>query len=134
MLNSLVTILIFMATHVHAQSVEVNSKVFIVEIADTEEERRKGLMFREALCEECGMLFVFDQPQKYGFWMKNVKIPLDIVYIDKECTIVDLISAEPCESDDCDIYYPVKKALFVLEVNHGSFSEMDMGVKVRIRY
>ena len=85
-LNSLVTILILMATHVHAQSVEVNSKVFIVEIADTEEERRKGLMFREALCEECGMLFVFDHPQKYGFWMKNVKIPLDIVYIDKECT------------------------------------------------
>ena len=91
-------------------------------------------MYREALCEKCGMLFIFDDPQKYGFWMKNVKIPLDIVYIDKEGIIVDLIAAEPCKSKDCDIYYPVKKALFVLEVNQGNFSEIDMGKKVKIKY
>jgi uncharacterized membrane protein (UPF0127 family) len=101
--NMMVVIILLVAGHVHAQSAEVKDTVFIVEIADTQEKRRKGLMFRENLCEKCGMLFLFEHPEKYAFWMKNVKIPLDIIYIDKEGTIVDLINAEPCETKDCDV-------------------------------
>ena len=97
------------------------------EIAKSLSAKMKGLMHRESLPNDEGMLFLFMFSGHRFFWMKNVKIPLDIVYIDKEGTIVDLITAEPCESKDCDIYYPIKKALFVLEVNHGYFSEMDMG-------
>jgi uncharacterized membrane protein (UPF0127 family) len=117
---------------VYPQSVEVKDRVFAVEVADTQEKRRKGLMFRETLCDKCGMLFIFEQPQKYGFWMKNVKIPLDIVFIDNTGTLVDLVHAQPCQLEDCDIYYPVKKVLYVLEVNRGNFSEMDIGTKVKI--
>ena len=126
-------IFLFVAPHVQAQSVVVNGKEFFIEIADTQEKRTKGLMFRQTLCDECGMLFIFDHPQKYGFWMKNVKIPLDILYIDKNGYIVDLVNAQPCEKPDCDVYYPAEKALYVLEVNHGNFTDRDIGVKVKIR-
>lgn len=130
----LAALFLITASPVAAQSVEVRDKVFFVEIADTPEKRKKGLMFRKTLCEECGMLFIFEYAQKYGFWMKNVWIPLDIIFIDKKGIIVDLINAEPCKSKDCDIYYPVKKALYVLEVNYGNFSEKDIGAKVHIRF
>ena len=135
MFNILVTILILMATHVHAQSVEVNSKVFIVEIADTEEERRKGLMFREALCEECGMLFVFDHPQKYGFWMKNVKIPLDIIFINRKFEIITIYEA-PIESGFFYKQYWSKGfCKYVIECNIGfcKKNKITNGTKIKIK-
>src|SRR3989344_3005166 len=61
-----------------------NGKCISIEYAITPEERAGGLMYREVLPENAGMLFVFPEETKQGFWMKNVKFPLDFVWIDKE--------------------------------------------------
>ena len=55
---------------------------FIIEIADTREERAQGLMFRESMPRGAGMLFVYEHPQPASFWMKNTLIPLDIIFTD----------------------------------------------------
>ena len=86
-------ILVLMATPVLAQQVCDESRlnirgdwgqaVFTVEIADTPQERARGLMFRESMPRGAGMLFVFDKPQSVSFWMKNTLISLDMLFIDR---------------------------------------------------
>lgn len=61
--------------------VEINNQKFSVEIADTPEKRSKGLGERKNLCPDCGMLFKFPEPGNYSFWMKGMKFPLDIIWI-----------------------------------------------------
>lgn len=60
---------------------EINNHKIVVEIADTEEKRAKGLSGRENLCDNCGMLFIFDKAGKYNFWMKDMQFPLDFIFI-----------------------------------------------------
>jgi uncharacterized membrane protein (UPF0127 family) len=59
---------------------------------------------------------------------------MDSLYFDKDGIIVDFVNAQPCETEDCDIYYPAKKALYALEVNHGYFTQNVIGVKAKITY
>jgi len=98
------------------------------EIADSQEERQLGLMNRESLGENNGMLFIFETEQALSFWMKNTLIPLDIIFINEEKEIVDIQTMIPCESDTCPLYNSKEPALYALEVNSG-FSE-SRGVKV----
>jgi len=87
------------------------------EIADTESKRRLGLMFREGLPENQGMLFVFEEEERQSFWMKNMKFPLDIIWISKDKLIVEIKSnVLPCR-DSCESIVPQTKAKYVLEVN-----------------
>mgnify|MGYP001569390567 FL=1 len=105
-----------------------------VEVADNDEERMQGLMFRESLGENSGMLFVFDNKAKYAFWMKNTLIPLDVIFIDENFNIVDIIYAVPCKEDPCERYIPKKESLYVLEVN-GNFTiknGISIGNKIRL--
>ena len=93
---------------------------FSVEIADTHEERSRGLMFREELCSDCGMLFVYEQEGIYKFWMKNTLIPLDIIWLDSQFKVVHIANAVPCVVEDCRLYgSDSEKAQYVLEVNSG---------------
>ena len=92
-----------------------------VEIADDNEERMNGLMFRKNLDENSGMFFVFENEKLQTFWMKNTLIPLDIIFIDKDLKIVDIKHAVPCEKDPCVLYKSSEKSRFVLEVN-GNFT------------
>jgi len=106
-----------------------------VEVADNEAERMQGLMFRESLEENSGMLFVFENKAKYAFWMKNTLIPLDVIFIDENFNIVDIIYAEPCKEDPCERHIPKKESLYVLEVN-GNFAErngISIGNKIKFR-
>ena len=90
---------------------------FTVEIADTPEERTKGLMFRELLEQDQGMLFVFDRPWTFKFWMKNTLIPLDMIRLDKSWRVVEIASADPCISEPCPRYGGTQQASYVLEIN-----------------
>ena len=90
-----------------------------VEMADTYAKKARGLMFRKSLGEDEGMLFVFDKPGKYGFWMVNTSIPLDLIFIDENKTVVDIAQMEPCGIRNCPVYIPLAEALYVLEVNQG---------------
>lgn len=92
----------------------------LAERALTPEQREKGLMFRESLAKNAGMLFVFEEPIKPSFWMKNILIPLDILFIDENFIIVDFIeSMQPCRQEPCGIYSSDKYAKYALEVNAG---------------
>lgn len=93
-----------------------------VEIADDWNEMERGLMYRESLPEDEGMLFIFPSSGNYPFWMKNTLIPLNAIYMDENGTIVDILQMEPCIADPCPSYPPDADALYVLEVNKG-FSE-----------
>lgn len=93
---------------------------FNVEIADTAEERARGLMFRNNLGEDRGMLFIFESEGVYPFWMKNTLIPLDIIWMDSEKKIVYISrNTTPCETEVCPSYNPNKKSKYVLEINGG---------------
>jgi len=90
------------------------------EIAETPDEREKGLMFRKSLNEMEGMLFVFNKEKRLNFWMKNTFIPLDIAYIDKNGIINEIYHMKPL--DVSLTYNSIKPAMFALEVNLDWFS------------
>ena len=84
-----------------------NGTKFLVEVADTDHLREQGLMNRDHLADDRGMLFVFDREQIWAFWMKNTLIPLDVVWLDAEGYIVDVAEGmQPCEATPCPLYHP----------------------------
>ena len=98
--------------------VSLGSNVTVTaEIADDIAIRSVGLMNRSQLDESSGMLFIFQNNDYHAFWMKNTPIPLDIIFIDENFTVVDVLPADPCKSDPCKLYVPKEKARYVLEVN-----------------
>ena len=112
--------------------VELGNEKISVEVADTVVAMSRGLMYREELCENCGMLFVFNEEREHSFWMKNTLIPLDIIFINASGYIVDVLSADPCDVDPCPHYVPSAKAKYVLEVNQNRFEDI-IGEKVKIK-
>lgn len=94
-----------------------------VEIADTADERQVGLMNRESLPDDAGMLFLFQEDMTSGFWMKNTLIPLSIAFADADGEIVRILDMDPCEADPCPIYEPEATYRMALEVNQGAFAE-----------
>jgi uncharacterized membrane protein (UPF0127 family) len=94
-----------------------------LEIADTDEERRRGLMFRESLPENRGMAFVFFEEHGGFFWMKNTLIPLSIAFFDRDGEIRRILDMEPCEEEPCQMYDPGVPYVGALEVNQGMFDE-----------
>lgn len=96
-----------------------------VETADDDAERAQGLMFRESLGEDCGMIFVFDEEEPLSFWMRNTLVPLSIAYIDAEGSIVSLHDMEPLDETSVPSEGPAR---YALEVNQGFFEERGVEV------
>lgn len=106
-----------------ALPVKINNNDFRVEIADSSDERSKGLSKRDSIAPNSGMLFVFDKEEAHGFWMKDTNFPLDIIWISKDKKIVDIAYAvvEPGVKDsDLTVYKPSSNAQFVLELAGGT--------------
>ncbi len=107
--------------------------VVTAELADTEAVRERGLMFRTDLPRDTGMLFVFDQPGQYPFWMKNCLIPIDIIWLDVQGTVLSVAASvppcrlpacnPPCASDACPTYSHEGLAKYVVEVPSGFAKE-----------
>lgn len=89
-----------------------------VEVADTEEARQRGLMNRESLPEDRGMLFVYPEERRLSFWMRNTAIALDIAFIDRSGRIVDIQEMEPYDEETIASREP---AMYALEMNRGWF-------------
>ena len=102
--------------------VEIRGQRFTVEVADSNEERSRGLMFRDSLEKDTGMLFVHDNEEPQAYWMKNTHIPLDILYFSKDRKLVSAQErVPPCSAGDrCPPYASDGAALYVLELNAGS--------------
>ncbi len=97
---------------------------FRVELAVTQPERSQGLMHRESLPADAGMLFIFGAERPYSFWMKNTLIPLDIIWLDYSRRVIHIEpDVPPCKADPCPSYGPEANALYVLELNAGKARE-----------
>ena len=93
-----------------------------VDVAVTDQEKAQGLMFRESMPKNAGMVFLFEGLEIRPFWMKNCHFPLDMIYTTKDGTVVDVLrSVPPCAPDPapCESVVPKAKADTVLEVNAG---------------
>src|SRR3989344_4796204 len=106
-----------------------NSKCIELEVMRTLEEKQNGLMFRESLDYNKGLLFLYEEEGERNFWMKNVKFPIDIIFLDKDDKIIHIETNVPsCLEDPCPIYSPNRKALNVIEVNSGFTIENNINV------
>ncbi len=95
-----------------------------IEIADNEQEKMQGLMYRKYMPDTCGMLFIFDKEEPQSFWMKNTIIPLDIIFVDKNGKIVSIQkNTTPYSEKSIPSYKP---AMFVVEVNAGFCDRYDI--------
>lgn len=107
----------------------------IAELAVTPWERQQGLMFREELTAEQGMLFVFEEDGLYSFWMKNMKFPLDILWLDKNKRIVHIEeNVPPCTTEPCPSYTPSLPARYVLELKAGSVQSHSLKLFQKIEF
>jgi uncharacterized membrane protein (UPF0127 family) len=101
-----------------------------VEIASTPEERVRGLMFREELPEDQGMLFVFQGASNSGFWMKGTYVPLSVAFIDAAGTIIDIQDMQPLSTE---IHHAPSPYSFAVEANRGWFGRNHIGAGNRAR-
>jgi len=115
--------------------VEIGGKTITAEIAKTDTQRVKGLSGRDHLDNDKGMLFVFPQNGLYSFWMKNTKIPLDIIWINNN-KIADQTTLDPQIDDQIPQYTPKNPANYVLEVNAGFLEEnqIKIGDEVKLNF
>lgn len=109
-------------------NVEINGQRIQVELALTPKTQAYGLMNRFILPENQGMLFVFGKVQPLSFWMKNTKIPLDILYFDENGVLVDFVEAEPCTVDPCKSYPSKFPGQYVLEIGKGERKRLGIEV------
>jgi uncharacterized protein len=96
------------------------------EVADSDYSRQRGLMYRESLAKDEGMLFSYGKDGVYAFWMMNTFIPLDMLWISAEKKIVHIAeNVQPC-AETCESIVPPVQARYVLEVNAGFTSNNNI--------
>ncbi len=112
--------------------IKVDTASLWVEIADRPDTRQMGLMFRQSLPQDEGMLFVFEEPQILVFWMRNTFIPLDIAFISPEGVILNIESMRPL--DEGPRYRSLGPARYAIEANQGWFESRGIRPGARVRF
>jgi uncharacterized membrane protein (UPF0127 family) len=116
--------------------VDLAGKRYSVEVATTDAQRERGLMFRDSLPADHGMLFIHDREEPQAYWMKNTHIPLDILYFDNARKLVSQQrDVPPCTlGDACPPYPSIAPARYVLELNAGQAARLQLhdGAELRI--
>lgn len=100
----------------------------LAEVAATSDERAEGLMYREAVPDGTGMLFVFPDVSVRGFWMANTYVALDIAFMDAAFNVVDIIPMQPLVTETYNSRAP---AMYGLEVRQGWFRDNGIGIGSR---
>lgn|GEM_PF-629586 len=119
--------------------VAIGDARFAVEVVDTPAARNQGLSGRPLLKPGTGMLFVFEKEGPYGFWMKDMQFPLDLVWINGQCQVVDITPNVPMPAPgqtpgDLPIYMPRAPVLYVLEINAGEAAATGIMVGKPVRF
>jgi len=108
--------------------VTIENVEFSVELAQTPAERKRGLSDRTELCDQCGMLFIFENNDYHSFWMKDTFIPLDIIWIDENWQVVDFagfVQPQGTRTDgELPIYQSKKLSRYVLELPGGTVKKI----------
>lgn len=114
-------------------AVSLSGETFYVELATTPSERRRGLMFRDHLPADRGMLFVYPEPQPVSFWNKNVPISLDILYFDVGLELLSLdVDVPPCLEERCPVYHADGPVKYVLELPGGTARRLGVRPGLRL--
>lgn len=112
-----------------------NGARLLAEVADTPAKRASGLMFRDRLAPDKGMLFVFEEAGEWRFWMKNTKIALDILWLGPDKQIVYIEENVPgCRQDPCPEYKSNKEALYVLELPAGTVKREKLAKGMKLQF
>ena len=115
----------------HENFLKIKGIKIKVEIADTPEKTKAGLMFRTKLAENEGMLFVFPYPDIHSFWMKNTYIPLSVAFINSEGTIVSIQDMQPLDESP---HVSPALILYALEMNQSWFKRHDVRVGDKVEF
>ena len=108
-------------------AVELKGQRFSIEIAEDDAAREHGLMGRESMPQDHGMLFVFQDDQPRAFWMKNCKFPQDMLFFDAERRLISVQHDVPaCTADPCPSYSSGAPARYVLELNAGQARKLGI--------
>ena len=116
--------------------VELAGERYIVEVANDDAERAQGLMFRDSMEPDRGMLFIHDRQERLAYWMKNTRIPLDILYFDEQRKLVSQQrGVPPCSlGDRCPPYPSTGPARYVLELNAGQAERLGLQDGAELRF
>jgi uncharacterized membrane protein (UPF0127 family) len=105
------------------------------ELAVSDAERQLGLMFRPQINDDQAMLFIFEEEGTHAFWMKNMRFPIDILWLDKDRRIVHIeAQVPPCVQDPCPSYPPDHPARFVLEIRSGGAAARKLKLYDRLEF
>ncbi|MHC0065131.1 DUF192 domain-containing protein [Nostoc sp. UIC 10890] len=113
---------------ISAKAIVPNGTIIKLEVAQTPEQQAMGLMYRPALPDDRGMLFGFPSAQPVSFWMKNVPVPLDMVFLQNGVVKYIQASAPPCASQPCPTYGPNTPIDKVIELRSGRAAELKLKV------
>lgn len=127
MIGMVVILLLCVSCMANEPHVVLKGERFTVELAETSEKQALGLMYRDQMEEDHGMLFLFPAEGMRSFWMKNTRIPLDIFYFNSELKLVSVAeNARPCRTTRCPSYPSTGPAKYVLELNAGKAAELGV--------
>ncbi len=126
-----------MATSTTMQTITIGSATIQAEVEDTDASREQGLSGRTSLADGAGMLFIFDAPGKYGFWMKDMNFNIDMVFITASgmvATIAADASPEGYRRDPSHVFYPAEDVQDVLELPAGYAAAHDIAVGSQVTF
>jgi uncharacterized membrane protein (UPF0127 family) len=101
----------------------IKGKEHTLEVAVTEAQHQRGLMYRDSMAHDHGMLFVFDSPRTLKFWMRNTRIPLDMIFLDRDGRVVDVLHAKPLDETSIGPDAPTQ---FVIELNANAADKLGL--------
>jgi uncharacterized membrane protein (UPF0127 family) len=113
---------------------KIGQQVINLEVAQTPRQQALGLMYRRSLAPNQGMLFAFDPPRPVSFWMKNTKIPLDMIFLRQGKVMAIVANVPPCTATPCPVYGPEPPVAIdqVIELRGGRSAELGLAVGDRV--
>ncbi len=130
---SFILLLLFSSSNIFAlqqfekKNLQLNNKTYQLEIADTRKRKSQGLMYRETLASNAGMLFIYQRSGNYRFWMKNTLIPLLVIWLDENAQILGKQILQPCKTAKCPSYGVSMPSRYIVELHPDEYDRFKQG-------